>query len=649
MLNSIKKRWGKTPASTPAATTATESTASKKVVPEGRTPSPVEGAPFAQHANQNAAQQLSTPVSQLSTNLLALSMGNIDYPDIELKPELTTQTTGKARYDASIAEEIKNIRGSGLYVPKDAAMVLHGSEVEDAESLLRELPRLNTAPPNQLEKLFLEKLLVCSVVGFDWNDPTANLVGKAIKRETLLELVEYIGEYGGPDILNENTYKACIYMVSSNVLREFPKPDTHLPPEEAALMDMEDFTPTIKPCWSHLQLVYEFLLRFVLSDDVRCKTAKNAIDIKFCTQLIELFASDDPHERDYLKTVVHRIYGKFTMHRAAIRRTISHALLDFVYEKTTHHGIAELLEILGSIINGFALPLKGEHVAFLRKSLLPLHKPEDIVHYYPHFLYCLSQYIEKEPSTAEYILEDFLKNWSTTSLCKQVLLLNEFEDILELAMMDIILPMLPDVLRIFRSCIECDHYQVCERALLLWNNEKLVSTGILSASYAEDVLPEVFEGLVKQTEHWSPSVSSLATTVLQHYESSNPTLYGTFHDQLAAKRREEFANGGEEIMAENQRREREAMWKVVEDKVADARKMKGSDTGLSSEDIQAIDNAVKNKKTEPGLPTLHEDADNAASKANNDTTATKELSDEANSETKSAHDQHRVQLTGLKV
>lgn len=649
MLNSIKKRWGKNPSSTPAATPTVESTVSKKLPPESRTPSPVDGAPFGQHANQTIAQHVTPQVSQLSNSLLALSMGNIDYPEMELKTEVTNQSSRKIRYNSSISEEIKGIRGSGLYVPTQAAMILHGSEVTDAASLLRELPRLNTSCPTQLEKLFLQKLLVCSVVGFDWSDPNSELLGKTIKRETLLELVEYIGEYGGPAILNENTYKACIAMVSSNVLREFPETVSHLPPEEASMMEVEDLSPKIKPCWSHLQLVYEFLLRFVLSDDVRCKTAKNAIDIKFCVQLIELFASDDPHERDYLKTVVHRIYGKFTMHRAAIRRTISHSILDFVYEKTVHCGIAELLEILGSIINGFALPLKAEHVTFLRKSLLPLHKPDDIVQYYPHFLYCLSQYIEKEPSTAAYILEDFLKNWSTKSLCKQVLLLNEFEDILELAMMDIILPLLPDVLRIFRSCIECDHYQVCERALLLWNNEKLVSTGILSASFAETVLPEVFDGLVKQTEHWSPSVSSLASTVLQHYETNNPVLYETYHNQWAMKRQEEFANGGEEAVKENKRKARDAKWKAVEDKVVAARKGRDMETALSNDVIEAIDNAVKNKRTEPSLPPLREDADSLASQRNNDIKSSKELSSEISNEASLSNDEYRVQHTGLKV
>merc|ERR1712216_695764 len=69
----------------------------------------------------------------------------------------------------------------------------------------------------------------------------------------------------------------------------------------------------------------------------------------------------DPRERDYLKTILHRIYGKFMSHRSFIRRTIQNVFCRFVYEPPErHNGIAELLEILGSIINGFALPLKKE-------------------------------------------------------------------------------------------------------------------------------------------------------------------------------------------------------------------------------------------------------------------------------------------------
>ena len=48
-----------------------------------------------------------------------------------------------------------------------------------------------------------------------------------------------------------------------------------------------------------------------------------------------------------------------------------------IYESETHNGVGELLEILGSIINGFALPLKEEHKDFLIKALIPLHKAQN--------------------------------------------------------------------------------------------------------------------------------------------------------------------------------------------------------------------------------------------------------------------------------
>lgn len=77
----------------------------------------------------------------------------------------------------------------------------------------------------------------------------------------------------------------------------------------------------------------------------------------------------------------------------------------FVYETEHHNGIAELLEILGSIINGFALPLKEEHKAFLLKALLPLHKVKSLSVYHPQLAYCVVQFLEKDPSLTEPVIK----------------------------------------------------------------------------------------------------------------------------------------------------------------------------------------------------------------------------------------------------
>ncbi|EEE67031.1 hypothetical protein OsJ_23967 [Oryza sativa Japonica Group] len=108
-------------------------------------------------------------------------------------------------------------------------------------------------------------------------------------------------------------------------------------------------------------------------------TLRNHVDRSFLAGLVALFASEDPRERDRLKTVYHQLYSKLTVERAFRQRTMAVALLRFVYgtspaEPERHCGVGELLEICGSIINGFVVPLKEEHRAFMARVLLPLHR-----------------------------------------------------------------------------------------------------------------------------------------------------------------------------------------------------------------------------------------------------------------------------------
>lgn len=53
-------------------------------------------------------------------------------------------------------------------------------------------------------------------------------------------------------------------------------------------------------------------------------------------QLLELFDSEDPRERDFLKTILHRIYGKFLGLRAYIRRQINNIFYRSVLTWTTY-------------------------------------------------------------------------------------------------------------------------------------------------------------------------------------------------------------------------------------------------------------------------------------------------------------------------
>ena len=138
--------------------------------------------------------------------------------------------------------------------------------------------------------------------------------------------------------------------------------------------EIDEDEPNLEEAWPHLQLVYELLLKFVMSVYIPTPTIAGAISNTFVKQMVDLFDSEDPRERDYLKTILHRIYGKFMALRNIIRTTVMNCLLKVTYEYENHNGLTELLEILSSVISGFNSPLKAEHQDFFLKVMVPLHK-----------------------------------------------------------------------------------------------------------------------------------------------------------------------------------------------------------------------------------------------------------------------------------
>ncbi|KAM9273026.1 serine/threonine-protein phosphatase 2A 56 kDa regulatory subunit alpha isoform 3-T3 [Cariama cristata] len=318
---------------------------------------------------------------------------------------------------------------------------------------LSPLPQLKDATFNEQQDLFCQKLQQCCVL-FDFMDSVSDLKSKEIKRATLNELVEYVSTNRG--VIVESAYADIVKMISSNIFRT-------LPPSDNPDFDPEEDEPTLEASWPHIQLVYEFFLRFLESPDFQPSIAKRYIDQKFVQQLLELFDSEDPRERDFLKTVLHRIYGKFLGLRAFIRKQINNIFLRFIYETEHFNGVAELLEILGSIINGFALPLKAEHKQFLMKVLIPMHTAKGLALFHAQLAYCVVQFLEKDTTLTEPVIRGLLKFWPKT----------------------------------------CSQKEVAERALYFWNNEYILS---LIEENIDKILPIMFGSLYKiSKEHWNPS------------------------------------------------------------------------------------------------------------------------------------------------
>ena len=220
-------------------------------------------------------------------------------------------------------------------------------------------------------------------------------------------------------------------------------------------------------------------------------------------------------------------------YRAFIRKAINNIFYRFIYETERHNGIAELLEILGSIINGFALPLKEEHKQFLMRALLPLHKVRFVSMYHQQLSYCVTQFVEKDPKLAETVLQTVLGFWPRTHSPKEVLFLNEMEEILEMIQAAEFANVMKPLFMQVSKCIESPHFQVAERALFLWNNEYIVS---LIAQQREHILPVVFGALYTNSRsHWNSTVHGLTCNVVKLFMEMDPKLF----DDCSAKFQEE--------------------------------------------------------------------------------------------------------------
>uniref|UniRef100_A0A4W5P8M3 Serine/threonine protein phosphatase 2A regulatory subunit n=1 Tax=Hucho hucho TaxID=62062 RepID=A0A4W5P8M3_9TELE len=397
---------------------------------------------------------------------------------------------------------------------------------------LSPLPQLKDAPSTEQQELFTQKLQQCCML-FDFMDSVTDLKSKEIKRATLNELVDYVSTNRG--VLVETAYPEISNM-----------------------------------------LVYEFLLRFLENPDFQPSIAKRYIDQKFVLQLLELFDSEDPRERDFLKTVLHRIYGKFLGLRAFIRKQINNIFLRFIYETDHFNGVAELLEILGSIINGFALPLKAEHKQFLMKVLIPMHTGKGLALFHAQLAYCVVQFLEKDPTLTEPVIRGLLKFWPKTCSQKEVMYLGEIEEILDVIEPTQFKKIQEPLFKQISRCVANPHFQVAERALYFWNNEYILS---LIEENIDKILPIMFGSLYRiSKEHWNPTIVALVYNVLKTLMEMNSTLFDELTASYKSDRQRE----------KKKEQEREELWKKLDElKLSDA-------AALVQNNSHGLQNAAQN-------------------------------------------------------
>eukprot|EP00051_Salpingoeca_urceolata_P022636 m.373356 g.373356 ORF g.373356 m.373356 type:complete len:927 (-) comp19997_c5_seq2:146-2926(-) len=438
--------------------------------------------------------------------------------------------------------------------PPPALMLVHKKHVSSphrhrnsVDRHFETLPVFADVETRHHEALCLRKLHQCYQT-FDFCDVAPDMEQREQKTETLMDLAQYFRDFGPTD----SSYGPLCRLMETNAFRVLAPPPAF---PNGVVFDPEEDDPRLEESWPHLQLVYEIFVNVVDHRFFNRSMAQKHMDARFVQQLLNLMDSEDPRERDFVKTIIHRIYGKCVALRSIVRRFIYHALDTFIHApRATFNGVSELLEFYGSIINGFMVPLKEEHKELLSRILVPLHKHKSLSVYFPQLSYCILQFLEKDPRLVATVIPGLVRVWPKVHALKEVLFLTELDDIL-----DVIVPetfqtvKVPIMRQVVRSC-QSQHFQVADRALSFWNNNQFLE---LVAEHCDELIPMAYPVLVKHAKrHWHRNIHMMSQAMVQRLRQHE--RFASIMSECSKRFPVQQAESAEK------RKERRQRWAVVE-------------------------------------------------------------------------------------
>ena len=136
------------------------------------------------------------PASSRSNDLASNRFGNVNATSL---PGVNSTSNSGINHGNKIPQALNSkLNGNSTVTPYEA------------------LPSFRDVPNSEKQNLFIRKLNLCCVV-FDFADPTKNLKEKEIKRQTLVELVDYVTSVNGK--FTEPAVQEIVKMVYLNLFR----------------------------------------------------------------------------------------------------------------------------------------------------------------------------------------------------------------------------------------------------------------------------------------------------------------------------------------------------------------------------------------------------------------------------------------------
>eukprot|EP01084_Bolivina_argentea_P296030 509788_1 len=183
-----------------------------------------------------------------------------------------------------------------------------------------EMKTLSEVDSSSMRLLLLKRKIQFCLVQCNWHNKNVAEESSIItnKRKILLEILEFYGQrkFKSLDLLQES-----FRLLWLNLFRSLPDPKAIKTKSSDDEMDFRE------PSWDHLVLIYEIAFHVVTNTEIDKKIMQKYLRGKFLQNLVHLFKSLDDREPQYVKIILHAIYGRFM----ALRKDIRSYLGEYCY------------------------------------------------------------------------------------------------------------------------------------------------------------------------------------------------------------------------------------------------------------------------------------------------------------------------------
>ena len=336
---------------------------------------------------------------------------------------------------------------------------------------------------------------------YDYADEQKDSKQKSERLTAINDLIQLLNDQRMVTQLFIPNIETVMDMIKKNIFR--PLPNTNRGNLAVTEQGVEEEEQEPDHSWPHIRGIYEIFLNLVINEACDVKTLKFFVTSNFISEFLQLFDSDIVEERDFLKNILHKLYAKLVPRRKMIRKAITDCFHLLIHEIHKFNGASELLDIMASIISGFAIPLREEHVIFFKNIIIPLHKVQTSNIYFDNLIRCSMLFLTKDSSLSIFLLEGILKYWP-------------FEKIQ------------PLVNKLFKRVIRCisgSHLQVADRAMCLFESESFISIIKQYKTISFNILVPIVDNLA--ANHWHQMLKESLTALKEILQKIDSQAYNS--------------------------------------------------------------------------------------------------------------------------